>query len=100
MGGNGWKAGSRTKKTKKTKGNDKRSCRGEGNYKQVFVESPCSVFGFVTMNTKMMERGAFAARGDDDIANEAFTGFGGDEAPSKRVGTMEGGKKKTKDEFA
>lgn len=51
------------------------------------------------MNSKMMERGASAARGDDGIAYEALTGFGGDEALSKRVGTMEGGKNKTKDEY-
>ena len=51
------------------------------------------------MDSKMMELGASAARGDDDIADEAFTGFGGDEAPPKRVGTTEGGKHKTNDEF-
>ena len=51
------------------------------------------------MNSKIIEQGASAARGDDGVAEEAFFGFGGDEAPSKRVGTVEGGRNKTKDQF-
>ena len=51
------------------------------------------------MNSMTMERGASAARGVDGIADEAFTGFGGYKASSKRAGTMENGKNKTKDEF-
>lgn len=51
------------------------------------------------MISKLMERGASAARGDGGIADEAFTGFGGSEADSKRVGTTESGKNKTKHRF-
>lgn len=50
------------------KGNGKRSCRGKDNDKQAFVECLCS--SFALMNSKIMERGASAARGDDGIAYE------------------------------